>query len=273
MKPALKALGCAATGLLGGIFAMFLLSVVVSEPALINALLHLTLGWLHYLFITLPEVSWNWEAIASGTLYLFLSAAGFHYVARSIARSRDRCWRWKWSLCFTLLFALVFGVSLTTSAIIQQASRLSREPKFYSPRYDFLQDTEKVRNLVSAVKIFSSDYGRYPTRLEELLATGHIEASTKGEALLSQFSSNTDAPPAPFIYVRGLSESAPGNMPLIIISRPIESRLILGLNDGSVSLMKTSEMNKALLKWKEQFATLGLPLPPIFAQYGEPKNN
>jgi hypothetical protein len=76
------------------------------------------------------------------------------------------------------------------------------------------------------------------------------------------------SPPAPWIYVRGLTDSAPGEIPLIIAPHTYEKGMrIIATNDTSVELMKPAAIRKLLPQWKERFAALGIPLPAVLAAY------
>src|SRR5688572_25258912 len=97
-------------GIIATIGAFVLLAVLAFLDAwMFEVPFYLVAGWLFYLKRTLHEITWNWEAIASGLVFLVLSVGGFHLVARSIAASRGRTWQWGWSARISCLLLLVFG--------------------------------------------------------------------------------------------------------------------------------------------------------------------
>jgi hypothetical protein len=88
---------------------------------------------------------------------------------------------------------------------------------------------------------------------------------------LSLYSGDQSAPPAPWIFVRGMSASAPGYLPIIIAPHATKNgRRIIGTNDSSVELMKPSQIRDILPTWKKGYAGLGIALPAVLREYDAP---
>jgi hypothetical protein len=103
--------------------------------------------------------------------------------------------------------------------------------------------------------------------LDGLLSAGSLEGLDTLETF-NAFVGDTGEPPTPWIYVRGLSDSAPGELPIIIAPIPYKNgKRIIGTNDTSVESMKPSGIREALPKWKAGYAALGIPLPKVLEEY------
>lgn len=231
-------------------------------------------GWVLYLSRTLPDMAWNWEAMASGVAFMVLSVAGLHFVARSIARSRDAAWPWKRSVCISTLMLLMFGVSLAIGGIMHEAAWLARTDRWLAFGQSYPSITRQISNarqLIIAVRLYAADEsGTFPARLEHLLTAGALEGLAEFERL-NTFTGDTNEPPAPWIYVRGLRDAAPEGLPIIIAPFSYKNgRRIVGTNDTAVELMKPSDIREALPKWREGYAELGIPLPPVLEEYDVP---
>lgn len=265
MKPAPK--GCLYAS---GLFFIVLFALSTASTWILELPFHVVAGWLFYLRRTLPEISWNWEAVASGVVFLVLSVGGFHFLARSIAATKGTAWQRRWSVCLSALALLIFGVSLAVGGIAHQVAWLARTERWIAFGSDnrIAKQFGNARQLIISVRLFAMDEGgRYPARLEELMTAEYWSDLESFEKTMT-FAGDSDRPPTPWIYVRGLSESAPGDLPLIIAPYALTNgRRIIGTNDSAVEMMKPEDIRKALPGWKAGYASLGLPLPAVLAEY------
>lgn len=253
--------------IIGGFMLLVLLSFL--DAWMFELPFYLVAGWFIYLGRTLKEIMWNWEAIVSGIVFLVLSVGGFHLVTRSIVASRGTTWQWRWSICISALFLVIFGVSLAIGGIAHQAVWLARADKWISGRSSgtITKQIANARQLTIAVRLYAADEGgRYPARLDELITSGSVGGLDFLEQTL--FSWPPGEPPSSWIYVRGLSESAPAYLPIFISPGTFQDgKRIIATNDTSVELMKPSTIRELMPQWKTDYAALGVPLPQVLQEY------
>lgn len=106
------------------------------------------------------------------------------------------------------------------------------------------------RQLVTAMRIYASEHdGRYPDQLEELIAADILEP---GNLVTLNRVYMSGEVPAPWIFLRGLRDDAPGNLPMFVSPLPVKgNKYIIAYNDAGVSLQKAAEREAALQRWRE----------------------
>jgi hypothetical protein len=259
----------AVTALLIAVCVLLLLSMLVASTNaewLIEVPFFLLTGWYFFFEQNFRGITWNWEAVASGSALLLLSLTAFHLLLRSIAATLSHSWRLKWSVLFLVLTVTIFGVSLAAGGIAHQVVWLMQSEKWIGGHTMVTKQFSKANQLRIAVELYAKDHaGAFPRNLEDLIEPDGLDLQML-EGLA--FSWPPYEPPTAWIYVRGLSESAPRDLPLFISPRTFPARRLLIVTYGdSGEIMSEKKILKRLSKWRQGYAALGIPLPPPLAAY------
>jgi hypothetical protein len=231
----------------------------------------LSAGWIPFIKRTIAEFSSDWSAVIALCAFLLLGAGAFHFVARRIAGSRQKVWNWAWSVRISIMVLALFGTSIALAGILHQVEGMTNTPRWVGRGGSIGRDITNARQLIIAVRLHAAEEGgRYPAQLEGLLASGYVEGFESLEKL-STYVGEGNTLPASWIYVRGLNDSAPAGLPLIIAPHTYKGgKRIIGTNDASVELWNAEHIREALPGWKEGLAALGIPLPEVLKEYDMP---
>ena len=91
------------------------------------------LGWIFFLYRTLPRMTADWPSVFVGCLALVLFTAGVHWVGWAWRRNVAYAPRWKfrWSLATVAVVFLLFAAGISLVGIVHQAGWLLSSPEPY----------------------------------------------------------------------------------------------------------------------------------------------
>ena len=107
---------------------MFFLTMLGIETFLILPLTFL-FGWIPFLRDVVPQITWNWELIATGVICLAIFVWGFHRTAtwmRQGASSAEVGWRWRWTVTVTLGVMCFFTATIAVIGVLHQSIWLAK---------------------------------------------------------------------------------------------------------------------------------------------------
>ena len=99
---------------------LLFISAAMGLEALIQIPYFLIIGWIHYLARVLPMVHVNYGMIFTGMAAYALAVLVSHMVFRCLWHqgSRDRPWRWGWTMCICLLVPVLFGITIAAGGMV-----------------------------------------------------------------------------------------------------------------------------------------------------------
>jgi hypothetical protein len=118
--------GCCLTLGLLAIPIFFLMMMAGIGQGLVDLSFSLLFGWIAFLRDTVPRISWDWGAIAAGTLFtgllLILGHSFLSWLGRGIASARGTTfrWPWKWTWCGLGGIALCLLVGMAVAGAAHQ---------------------------------------------------------------------------------------------------------------------------------------------------------
>jgi len=124
---------------------MFLLTILGIEQFLVLPLTVL-FGWILFLRDVVPQVTWNWELIATGVICLAIFVWGFHRTAmwmRQGTAPTEVGWRWRWTVTVTLGVMCFFTATIAVIGVLHQSIWLAKteEPML---RADFMRHPGRI---------------------------------------------------------------------------------------------------------------------------------
>ncbi len=234
---------------------IFLLGLLPGEAWVVQIPYFLICGWFHYLAKVLPQVHINLGMIFSGVVSFGLAVITSHMFFRWFWRQRnkDQPWRWSSTICLCLLIPLLFGLSIAVGGIAHQGAWLMHEPRWVVNKNSgrWTRNISNAKQLIIYLRIWSSDNGgSYPERLEQLFTDGIADNNR-----VFNYVSSDGGTPELLVYLPGLVDSDPGDLPIVIGPHSeTGNRWVMGLNDGSVSMVSGEDFAKAMSKWKQRTA-------------------
>lgn len=128
------------------------------------------LGWLFFLFRTLPRMNADWPSVFVGCLALVLFITGIHWTGRALRRNATDTPRWKlrWSIGTVAVVFLLFAAGISLVGIVHQAGWLLTSPEPY---------------YVQTVRWGLSSYSHSPNNLRQIglaMQNSHDTSSGKG---------------------------------------------------------------------------------------------
>ena len=110
------------------LLVMFFLIILGMDQFLLLPLTVL-FGWIVFLRDVVPQVTWNWELIATGVICLAIFVWGFHRTAtwmRQGASSAEVGWRWRWTVTVTLGVTCFFTATIAVIGVLHQSIWLAK---------------------------------------------------------------------------------------------------------------------------------------------------
>ncbi len=234
---------------------ILLLGILPGEAWVVQITYFLICGWFHYLATVLPQVHVNLGMIFSGVAAFGLAVITTHLVLKWLWRQRNKnhIWHWRSTLCLCLLVPLLFGLSIAVGGIVHQGAWLMHESNWVvdKSRGRVTKSIINAKQTIIYLRLWASDHeGRYPERLAQLFAD---ELADNNQVL--NYVPLDGGTPELLIYLPGLKDSDPADLPIVIGPHSeTGNRWVMGLNDGSVSMVSGEDFAKAMSKWKQHTA-------------------
>jgi hypothetical protein len=150
-KRIIKWMGGAA---LGSFLLLSLLSILADDLPLDKVLPQLMFGWWAFLRRNLPQMTWNWNLIATG----ILCSAGVIVIGNRLlvalfaqvqwARHPERTarpWRWPWTMGLYVAVWLLFVIAMGATGVFRHATwLLANDQPWYKVRYHVYMELKEV---------------------------------------------------------------------------------------------------------------------------------
>ncbi|RBP39675.1 hypothetical protein DES53_109102 [Roseimicrobium gellanilyticum] len=242
----------------GAIFlvVLFLLSLFVPFGELVFGFIwHLLAGGFMHLWASVPYMVPSLSTLVGFAVLIILSVCALQILLAKFAKSkRESGFRWKpkWTLSLVGLLLAAFGTACTTIGLAHHATWLAREDAvgLLDGRGPIHRNISNCRRLITAMRIFSSDHGgNYPKHLEDLVKEDILdqESFSKINRMIGR-----DGLHVPWVFLPGLTDASPGDLPLIIGSCPVGNDLyIVGKNDSSVGVVKRENFEEIMTRYRE----------------------
>lgn len=222
--------------------------------ACLSVLGHLLVGWSACIVRSFPYVVQNCPVILGATAVLAALFLGTHHVIQQMRRWLKPASRpWSTRRSFRLI-ALVLLPIMGTGLMIKTADHSAQ----WTSQYEIISpykgkitwSISNVRQLATVVAIYAEDNdGRYPDDLDvlerrEIISPGTLVSLNRAYV--------PDPVPSGFIYLKGLDQNAPANVPLFISAFPFENdKYVIAYNDHEVHLETATEREAALQRWRK----------------------
>lgn len=229
------------------ILGCFLFAHLTRGRAL-EILTRLATGWIRHLQETAPMTTWDWTSIGVAGLVLVVLLIACQWIAHSRLRTK---WAWRWTSQFMAALFLITGAGGAAGLLIHHLSYFFREPIFYyNDIWDSTRNISNARQLITALRIYSSDHsGEYPEKLEDLVKEEILDPGEPFGKLTHGIMQKQMK--IPWMVLEGLNDSAPGGLPLVVSPIPLHgSRYIMGSNDSSVELVSPEKYQAAMAAWE-----------------------
>lgn len=222
--------------------------------ALASVFGHLLAGWAACIVRSFPYVVRNYHVIVGAAAVLAAVFLGAHHVLQYLRRwlKPDSS---PWSILrsihlFTLALLPIMGTGLMIKAAEHSAQWTSQYEIIAPYRGKITWSKSNVMQLATAVTIYAGDNGgKYPERLEDLETTEIIEPTNVARLNRAYV---PDPVPSGFIYLTGLDQKAPSNVPVFISAIPFPNdKYVIAYNDREVRLETAAEREAALQRWRE----------------------
>lgn len=215
---------------------------------------HLLFGGLAHLWASAPHMIPSLHLLVGFAVLLMVSICSLQALLDRFGKSKhgpEFRWQRKWTLSFVGLMLAAFGTACTTIGLAHHGAWLMRGDVIYfdSGRSPISRSMSNGRRLITSLKIYSSDRGgKYPKTLEGLVGEDGL---TREEFVRFNRMIGPDGMPYSWIYLPGLSDSDPGNIPVIVGMLPFKAGHVVGSNDSSVTIMKRAEYEEAMARYRQ----------------------
>jgi len=225
------------------------------DDVVFELILHLLIGGIRF---GIGSFTWALGVAAQFTMQVCILLGLLlvtHLISMAILRRRAppqmQSWSFRQSLsCFGLVVFLITGGSAAIH-VVSNTLKLSAHGGMIESGYGKItRSISNGRQLVAAVRIYASDHGgRYPEQLDELVDTEILEPESL--VTLNRVHKSGEAP-LPWIFLKGLNEEAPANLPLFVSPMPYTgNKYIIAYNDSTVSLQNAAEYEAAMQRWRD----------------------
>jgi hypothetical protein len=211
---------------------------------------HLLLGSIMHAVASFPY-AFGSVSHALWTLGILMGAfLGLHGLMILLSRKGAR-WQFPQSARVFALALLLLGGGAAAMQAARTAVLLTVQDQILVSGRDHLSKSiSNGRQLVTAMRIYASEHdGKYPDQLEELVTADILEPESLATLNWVYMSGEV---PAPWIFLRGLRDDAPDNVPIFVSPLPVTgNKYLIAYNDSSVSLQKAAEREAAAQRWRE----------------------
>jgi hypothetical protein len=227
---------------------------------------HLLLGGFRHAWHAVPQALASGPGPIAMAGWLVAATVALHLFLRSFYRSTPsgpRPWRGAWSLSTMTLLLVLFAATCASVGLTHHVAWLFRGQLMYDvSRGVHTKSISNARQICTALAVYASlHYGVYPARLEDMAAAEMMEAESL-ERL--KFTHLPDSVPVHWLYLPGLHQDDPGNLPVLVSPFPFPNgQYVVGYRDLSVALVSAETWRSALQRWREHRAsTTTTPSPP-----------
>lgn len=223
---------------------LFLLLFLLSFAAPLVAVWTLATGWLTYSFKVIPQLSFNGELWACGTVALALSLLIGHRFFRWLTNHHPMLpspFPFKTTLSLIALVLFLFGASIAMTGIVHQGAWLLRSKWFasdMSTRTTMIENIRNARQLKLSLDNYASDHQKFPESLQQLVDD---EFSAKQLHILQW--RNSGSPPEPWLYLGGgrSYHESEGSLPILVQPR---------LEQNGTLIVMTIDSSVRAVRWK-----------------------
>ena len=242
--------------------SLFLFLTVVGATSGAPVWLHFIgvclLGWITYLIRVIPQITVNYASVATGLVAFALVVALLHRLLSGLATNETRpTWRWHWSVCIAFMITVMFGVSVAAAGLVHQTTWLMREQEWIHSDYPTrtTRAISNTRQVITALRIWSSDSMGYPDRLTQLFTDGVLNNNR-----ILYYTPAESGTPELLIYLHGSTGSSESDIPLVITPRPTSLGMwVVGTNDSAVSVVKEQQFEELMARWRAREASKKAP--------------
>ncbi|WP_038160769.1 hypothetical protein [Verrucomicrobium sp. BvORR106] len=224
-----------ATDLLKGLFT-------IGFHLFLGSIMHAVASF-PYAFGSLSHALW--------TLGILLGAFFVLHGLLILLNSKSGRWKLPQSARAFAMALLLLGGGAAAIQAARTAVLLTTQDNILTSGRDYVSKSiSNGRQLVTAMRIYASEHdGNYPDQVEELIAADILEPGSLVNLNWVYLSGEV---PAPWIFLRGLRNDAPGNLPMFVSPHPVtRNKYIIAYNDSSVSLQTATEREAAIHRWRE----------------------
>lgn len=215
---------------------------------------HLLVGWSACIVRSFPYVAQNCPVILGATAVLATLCLGTHHVIQQLRhwlKPGSRPWNIRQGFnLITLALLPIMGSGLMIKTADHTAQWTSQYEIIAPYKGKITWSISNVRQMATAVAIYAADNdGRYPDDLDVL---ERREIISPGTLVRLNRAYVPDPVPSGFIYLKGLDQNTPSNVPLFISAFPFENgKYVIAYNDQEARLETVTEREAALQRWRE----------------------
>ncbi len=232
------------------VITLVLFIVLAGAIELLEPPFRLLFGWLFHLRNVLPALSWSLETILCSIGALLLGVTGLHVLMPQLT---GKPWPMRWSVAWCGLLTLLFATSIAAVGIVHQTGWLLRAPWFETRYFAAMQAVNNARQVIVSCHQFAAKHHEcFPSSFDELGSDG-IVADTR----IYFGRPDRNMPEETWVYLgAGLTTTDDHTLPVLISPSisPSHQR-ILGRLDGSTELVDESEVQLALERLRQHWAT------------------
>jgi hypothetical protein len=157
-----------AGGMLLGLLTLLLLLPLFAGPTRTGAfLIHLPLGWWHFLGRNVHQITVNWSLIGTWLICSVLVVVVGNFLLRALfsqfqhtlqVSQPPRRWRWRWTICIYCGIWLLFAIAFGAAGVLRHTTWLMENHQpWYQERMNYYAELRMADGAVQQLLLENSD--------------------------------------------------------------------------------------------------------------------
>jgi hypothetical protein len=184
-----------------GVLLAILVAIFLAGAILGQAMFYLPFGWWHFLERNIPQMTYNWNLIATGAICSVILIVLGHRLGRRLFQPiqispgtfrPSQPWRWRWTLCIYGAIWLLFMIACGATGLMHQTAWLMEyEQPWYRPRIAYFNLSLADRVVSEVVEANHKDVARTRRQLltipQKFMTTSDRSSDPSDRRLIEDF--------------------------------------------------------------------------------------
>ncbi|RBP39676.1 hypothetical protein DES53_109103 [Roseimicrobium gellanilyticum] len=236
---------------------LMLVGWMILDVSLFRMLLRVAVGWLVFLWETVPQIHVDGLSLVNGVVGLVVVCAVLHWLLASVfgrTAATGHRWRWRTTLSIVAVVAVMFGICVATVGLVTSIGWASSSAGKLRGSYGTPRDQNRhnASYLVSNGRhVALQEDGKLP---EDLFGALAMASSLFREPFVVFFDENLEQPPQYFTWLgKGLDATGtPGDVPVAVAPHPYaDGTRLVAFMDERVEECTEEEWQAALVRWRQ----------------------